>query len=124
MRKLFIPLLGLILAGCSSSVCNDDNYQFLGKIDFWNAGATKFLVVSPTASLKDIRAVASTACGSSRFCRLLIWDSKVYAETRFPLSEIAAEKLIATYIYNPNNKSEKLIVRGELVPMGECSNKR
>ena len=123
MRKLLIPLLGLVLAGCSSSVCNDDNYQFLGKIDLGNAGTTKFLVVSPTASIKEIRNVASTACGSSRFRRLLIWDSKVYAETRFPLSEIAAEKQIATYIYNPNNKSEKLIVRGALVPMGECSNK-
>ena len=123
MRKLLIPLIGLVLAGCSSSVCNDDNYQFLGKIDLGNAGATKFLVVSPTASIKEIRNVASTACGSSRFCRLLIWDSRVDAETRFPLSERAASKQIATYIYNPNNKSEKLIVRGELVPMGECSNK-
>ena len=123
MRKLFIPLLGLVLAGCSSSVCNDDNYQLLGKIDLGNAGATKFLVVSPTASIKEIRNVASTACGSSRFCRLLIWDSKVYAETRFPLSEIAAEKQIATYIHNPSNKFEKLIIRGEEVPMGECSNR-
>ena len=123
MRKLLIPFLGLVLAGCSSSVCNNDDYQFLGKIDLGNTGATKFLVVKPTASIQDIRGVASTACGSSRFCRLLIWDSKVYAETRFPLSEIAAEKQIATYIYNPNNKSEKLIVRGELFPMGECSNK-
>ena len=92
------------------SQSNNDDYQFLGKIDLGNAGATKFLVVSPTASIEDIRGVASTACGSSRFCRLLIWDSKVDAETRFPLSEIAAEKQIATYIYNPNNKSEKLIV--------------
>ena len=123
MRKLFISLFGLVLAGCSSSVCNNDDYQFLGKIDLGNAGATKFLVVSPTASIEDIRGVASTACGSSRFCRLLIWDSIVDAETRFPLSERAASKQIATYIYNPNNKSEKLIVRGELVPMGECSNK-
>ena len=123
MRKLLIPFLGLVLAGCSSSVCNNDDYQFLGKIDLGNTGATKFLVVKPTASIQDIRGVASTACGSSRFCRLLIWDSKVYAETRFPLSEIAAEKQIATYISNPNNKSEKLIVRGELVPMGECSNR-
>ena len=123
MKRFLIPFLGLVLAGCSSSVCNNDDYQFLGKIDLGNAGAAKFLVVSPTASIQDIRGVASKACGSSRFCRLLIWDSKVYAETRFPLSEIAAEKQIATYIYNPNNKSEKLIVRGELVPMGECSNK-
>ena len=46
-----------------------------------------------------------------------------YANNRFPLSEISAEKQIATYIYNPNNNSEKLIVRGELVPMRECSNK-
>ena len=124
MRKLLLSLFGIVLAGCSSSVCNNDDYQFLGKIDLGNAGATKFLVVSPTASIQDIRGAASTACGSSRFCRLLIWDSKVYAETRFPLSEIAAEKQIATYIYNPNNKSEKLIVRGEEVPMGKCSNKR
>ena len=123
MRKLLLSLFGLVLAGCSSSVCNNDDYQFLGKIDLGNAGATKFLVVSPTASIQDIRGVASTACGSSRFCRLLIWDNKIYAETRFPLSEISAEKQIATYIYNPNNKSEKLIVRGALVPMGECSNK-
>ena len=123
MRKLFISLFGLLLAGCSSSVCNNDDYQFLGKIDLGNAGATKFLVVSPTASIEDIRGVASTACGSSRFCRLLIWDSKVYAETRFPLSEIAAEKQIATYIHNPSNKFEKLIIRGEEVPMGECSNR-
>ena len=123
MRKLLLSLFGLVLAGCSSSVCNNDDYQFLGKIDLGNAGATKFLVVSPTASIQDIRGVASTACGSSRFCRLLIWDSKVYAETRFPLSEIAAEKQIATYIHNPSNKFEKLIIRGEEVPMGECSNK-
>ena len=123
MRKLFISWFGLVLAGCSSSVCNNDDYQFLGKIDLGNAGATKFLVVSPTASIQDIRGVASTACGSSRFCRLLIWDSKVYAETRFPLSEIAAEKQIATYIHNPSNKFEKLIIRGEEVPMGECSNR-
>ena len=123
MRKLFISLFGLLLAGCSSSVCNNDDYQFLGKIDLGNAGATKFLVVSRSASIEDIRGVASTACGSSRFCRLLIWDSKVYAETRFPLSEIAAEKQIATYIHNPSNKFEKLIIRGEEVPMGECSNR-
>ena len=123
MRKLLLSLFGLVLAGCSSSVCNNDDYQFLGKIDLGNAGATKFLVVSPTASIEDIRGVASTACGSSRFCRLLIWDSKVYAETRFPLSEIAAEKQIATYIHNPSNKFEKLIIRGEEVPMGECSNR-
>ena len=61
---------------------------------------------------------------SSRFCRLMIWDNIKYANNRFPLSEIAAEKQIATYIYNPNNKSEKLIVRGALVSMGECSNRR
>ena len=123
MRKLLIPLLGLLLASCSSSVCNNDDYQFLGKIDLGSRGATKFLVVNRGATNEEIKGVASTACGSSRFCRLLIWDSKLYAETRFPLSEIAAEKQIATYIFNPNNKSEKLIVKGEEVPMGECSNR-
>ena len=122
MRKLLIPLLGLVLAGCSSSVCNEGVYEPLGKIET-GAGVTKFLLVNTGASNEEIRNVASKACGSSRFCRLLIWDSRVDAETRFPLSEIAAEKQIATYTYNPNNKSEKLIVRGELVPMGECSNK-
>ena len=122
MRKLYIPLLGLVLAGCSSSVCNNDDYQFLGKIDLGNAGATKFLVVSPTASIEDIRGVASTACGSSRFCRLLIWDNRLDAETRFPLSERSASKQIATYIHNPG-RSESLIIRGVKFPMGECSNR-
>ena len=123
MRKLLIPLLGLLLASCSSSVCNNDDYQFLGKIDLGSRGATKFLVVNRGATNEEIKGVASTACGSSRFCRLLIWDSKLYAETRFPLSEIAAEKQIATYIHNPSKNFEKLIVRGEEISMGECSNR-
>ena len=121
MRKLLIPLLGLVLAGCSSSVCNEGVYEPLGKIET-GAGVTKFLLVNTGASNEEIRNVASKACGSSRFCRLLIWDSRVDAETRFPLSERAASKQIATYIHNPG-RSESLIIRGVKFPMGECSNR-
>ncbi len=122
MRKLLIPFLGFALAGCSS-VCDQGVYEFLGKIDIGNAGVTKFLVVKRGASNEEIRNVASTACGSSRLCRLLIWDSRVYAETRFPLSETAASKQIATYVHNPRTKFESLIIRGEEVPMSQCSNR-
>ena len=122
MRKLLIPLLGFALAGCSS-VCDQGDYEFLGKIDLGSRGATKFLVVKRGASNEEIRNVASTACGSSRFCRLLIWDSKLYAETSFPLSSYSASKQIATYVHNPSTNYESLIIRGEEVYMGECSNR-
>ena len=132
MRKLLIPLLAALvfpIAVNAESVCKkmfNSDIDYLGKIDM-GAGATQFLVVSPTASIEDIKGIAKLRCGmmaSSRFCRLMIWDNIKYANNRFPLSEISAEKQIATYIYNPFNKSEKLIVRGEEVPMGKCSNKR
>ena len=122
MRKLLIPLLGLVLAGCTSSVCDEGVYEFYGKLENGSGGATKFLVVKPGASNEEIRNVASQACGSSRWCRLLIWDSSRYVETRFPLSEWSASNLIANYVHNPG-RSERLIIRGEEVPMGECSNR-
>ena len=131
MKRLLLPLLAAIAlptAVNDESVCKkmfNSDLDYLGKIDM-GVGATQFLVVSPTASIEDIKGIASLRCGmmaSTRFCRLMIWDNKKYANTRFPLSEISAEKQIATYIYNPNNKSEKLIVRGEEIPMGKCSNR-
>ena len=129
MKRLLLPLLAALAlptAVNAELVCKkmfNSDLDYLGKIDM-GIGATQFLVVSPTASIEDIKGIAKLRCGSYRFCRLMIWDNIKYANTRFPLSEISAEKQIATYIYNPNNKSEKLIVRGEEVPMGKCSNKK
>ena len=131
MKRLLLPLLALALpiAVNAESVCKkmfNSDIDYLGKIDM-GAGATQFLVVSPTASIEDIKGIAKLRCGmmaSSRFCRLLIWDNIKYANNRFPLSEISAEKQIATYIHNPSGNFEQLIVRGQSVQMGKCSNRR
>ena len=122
-------MLGGIIGGCvailnppNPRVCNKGDYKPLGKLENGSGGATKFLLVNTGASNEEIRNIASKACGS-RWCRLLIWDNRKYVETRFPLSELSASKQIAYYVHNPSTKFETLIIRGEEVPMGVCSNR-
>lgn len=84
-------------------------------------GSTKFVVIPVTSTDESIRKVASTACVSGLWCKLLIWDDKAKAGTSLPMTDAQVESMRASYVHNPFNGHERLIINDQDFPMGECS---
>ena len=126
MKKLFVAatvLASTALAACGGDPCQNTNYTVLSKIQQPpGSSGTKFIVTADTTHEKLVQ-LASSACGS-RWCKLLIWDDVGVAGTSFPLSAAEASSQVASYIHNPAKNYERLLVRGETVPMGKCANVR
>ena len=117
----FLVALGFLLTSCGSDPCLNTDYKVVGQLAGPGSG-TKFLTVPAGAADEQIKAVASSACGS-RFCKLLIWEDSVAPARSLPLTEEQAASQLASYSHNPNTGSESLIIRGKEVPMGSCSNR-
>lgn len=116
-----VVVLGFLLAACGSDPCLNTNYRVVGQIPGPGSG-TKFLAVPNGATDEEIKAVATSACGS-RFCKLLIWEEPSTPASSLPLTDEQVASQLASYSHNPNTNSESLIVRGRDVPMGSCSNR-
>lgn len=120
-RGLLALSAGYLLVGCGANPCLNTNYKVVGKISGTGSGV-KFLTVPAGTTTEQLRGVASSACGN-RWCKLLIWDDFRTAGSSLPLTQEQADSQLAAYDYNPQTDSERLLVRGEEVPMGSCSNR-
>lgn len=128
MKRAFVSgclamATGCLLVGCGSNPCLNTDYNIVRKIGASDSSSgIKFLTVPDGTTEERLRGVASSACGS-RWCKLLIWEESGSVGRSLPLTQEQVDSQLASYVYNPQTDSERLLVRREEVPMGTCSNR-
>ncbi len=115
MNRPFIAALALLLSSSAAlllSSCGSEQKQAHQFQRVGSQGRVQMIAVDKGLSADDLKTVASKACPSSGWCKVMIWDSPDLAATRLPMTSAQLETQVADYTRNPSSGMNALTVGG------------